>query len=561
MGRNRGNAAAASSLLQARHALLAQLIKEDPLSVRSVGLAPDAVERLRGLLTGVEAFIEQEGEWTGSLEVIAEMDFEHHTSTTHRFIRSANGRLEMFGGPRTFGRTDRMGGAQMRVKGIRSEALIAVDAITTASAPAPLAPVGVQNYAVLVVTSPSNPTFPSGWNTASIQNIFFGTSGSTLNTFWQEASYGLTSATGQVFGPFTLSQSYSCTAPDTSDSEVLRQSAIAAAMGTVDFTQFNRIAIVFPDNSCSYGGLATIGGGQYSDLPNVSSTAWFPIFNQETVASYVHILAHEGGHNLGLNHGNSEDYGNVPLGAPATDGVNTEYGDPYTVMGVGEGGSTGPALGQYSAQHKASILGWLDATGFQEVTSSGTYNVAPLEESGGTRGLRVLRDQTTQSWLWIEARQPIGMIDSTLSNLTGSNVFSGALIHFENPDLDPLHTYLLDFNPVSTPNDFTKSAMTPGQAWSDPYSQLSLTLNSSGASGLSMNVSYDSPCATLAVSGNVIPIAGGSGTVQVTAPGSCSWTASTGDSWITLGTTSGQGNGSVPFTAAANSGAPGREAR
>ena len=134
-------------------------------------------------------------------------------------------------------------------------------------------------------------------------------------------------------------------------------------------------------------------------------------------------------------------------------------------------------------------------------------------------------------------------------------MFSGALIHFENPDLDPLHTYLLDFNPVSTPNNFNRSAMTPGQSWSDPYSLLSLTLNSSGTSGLSMNVNYDSPCATLAVSGNVIPVAGGPGTVQVTAPASCSWTASTGDSWITLGTTSGQGNGSVPFTAGLNTGA------
>ncbi|MCX5902260.1 MAG: hypothetical protein NTV89_02055, partial [Proteobacteria bacterium] len=45
--------------------------------------------------------------------------------------------------------------------------------------------------------------------------------------------------------------------------------------------------------------------------------------------------------------------------------------------------------------------------------------------------------------------------------------------------------------------------------------------------------------------------AGGSGTVQVSTPGSCPWTASTGDSWITItGGKSGSGNGAVSYSIA-----------
>jgi uncharacterized protein (TIGR03437 family) len=380
--------------------------------------------------------------------------------------------------------------------------------------------------------------------------MFFGSSGSTLNTYWQETSYGQTSAKGQVFGPFALPSNYSC-----DESDALRQTAIAAALGTVDFTQFNRVAVVFPVQSCSFGGLASIGCGNYTDLPQPSSFAWFPVESFEEPGYYVGIVAHEAGHNLGLNHANSDDFGPSPLGAPGNDGVNTEYGDSFSVMGVGEQGGSGQYnFGQYSAQHKAQILGWLDGNSYLQVNSAGTYSVAPLEETSGVRGLRILRDANTRTWLWLESRQPIGQVDAALSAIP-SNLFQGAMIHYETPDLDPLHTYLLDFQPASTPNNFNTSAMLPGQTWTDPYSLLRLTVNSAGPNGVSVSVGYDAPCASMTISGAFIPVAGGSGAIQVTAPASCSWTAAASDTWLTLsGATSGNGNGTVNFSAGANPG-------
>jgi hypothetical protein len=61
---------------------------------------------------------------------------------------------------------------------------------------------------------------------------------------------------------------------------------------------------------------------------------------------------------------------------------------------------------------------------------------------------------------------------------------------------------------------------------------------------------------SLNLSGEAFRAAGGTGAVTVTAPASCPWTASSALSWVTFtGGTSGTGNGTVSFQAAANTGA------
>src|SRR3989449_11784840 len=69
---------------------------------------------------------------------------------------------------------------------------------------------GVQNTAVLLVNfqDAAISVTPQQAN-----DVFFDAStGRSLNGFWQEASYGQTSAAGSVFGPYTIgpSSSYSC---------------------------------------------------------------------------------------------------------------------------------------------------------------------------------------------------------------------------------------------------------------------------------------------------------------------------------------------------------------
>src|SRR5579871_6306692 len=71
------------------------------------------------------------------------------------------------------------------------------------------------------------------------------------------------------------------------------------------------------------------------------------------------------------------------------------------------------------------------------------------------------------------------------------------------------------------------------------------------------------PGCTVAASVNTGSFAasGGAGVLQITAPGVCAWTAAANSGWVTFGgATTGQGNGSVPFSVQPNPGHTGRTA-
>jgi M6 family metalloprotease-like protein len=501
--------------------------------------------------------LETRGRWEGTIEEVISDDFAGARSWIRWYLNNGQERIEMF----FIGETPRRTGIHVGVEGTRLRNRLAVTAfweepLTAAASGTALTctTTGPQNIAVLMLTMPSNPTFPSAYTQASLEEAFFGSSSDTsdtqsLNGYWKEMSYGQTSATGQVFGPFALSQNY-----DDDTQNNLLTAAIAAADSTVNFAQFTRIALVFPIASWGTAGepaaaddtvgCATISSPSKGSLP--ASIGWLPAFPNSSPP--VAIYAHEFGHALGLNHTSSDDYGAIPLGPFGEAGTLSEYGDPFSLMG-------GSGVGQYVAEHKSLILHWLNPGDYREITSSGSLTLEPLESTADPRGLRVLRDSLSSAWLWLEYRQPIGAVDIALQSAYGNLPFNGALVHYEDPYLDsPEHTYLLDSNPVSLPNNFTQSALAPGSSWSDPYSPLTIDVGTPANGGLPVSVTYIQPCASLQYSATTFPASGGSGTIAVSAPGSCSWSASTPSNWISFpGATSGSGNGTVPFSVAANS--------
>jgi M6 family metalloprotease-like protein len=337
-----------------------------------------------------------------------------------------------------------------------------------------------------------------------VSDIFFNNSQTALSLtdFWRENSYGVTTAVGAVaLGPdsgwYTLDQAYS----DTQTGQI-RVAAIQAADGDVDFTQYNRLFLVINGMPVTenYAGKGTLGCGNLSSADGTfsASTSWIRANNYNDQARGAFVTIHEGGHNLGLHHANSREFGALALGEPGDAGLLTEYEDIFSEMGRGRG--------HYAATHKAR-LGWLP-TQVQTVTSNGGYALEPLENLGGALALKIRRGSDPSKWLWVEYRQPTGLYDSRMTigyNAWGaipyldpadSHIFSGGLIHYEDATTGG-YSHLLDFTPESSSAstsplvaDDWKDPPLVG-TWLDPYTGMSITTSNPTGASLTVDVLYD----------------------------------------------------------------------
>lgn len=108
---------------------------------------------------------------------------------------------------------------------------------------------GEQRIVVLLVDFPGEPLDMAP---AEAVADFFGPDAPSVDGYWREASYGLTSAAGTVVGPVLLDRAYSC-----DEDWLIEPAAIAAADSQVDFTQYQRIFILFPPGQgCWWSGEA-----------------------------------------------------------------------------------------------------------------------------------------------------------------------------------------------------------------------------------------------------------------------------------------------------------------
>lgn len=478
----------ASELLRERARVLRELVRTDPAEALKVMLDEKALAVLRESFPEESGMLEQHGEWEGPVDTVVMdgEDLEQHEVVHH--LQYEGETLEIrLAGPQPEG----IGcGARMRFRGVRigevvaaAEAEIApADGAASKSgeraAVAACGPRGQQNIAVLLVTFPGVSP-PTGVTPAHVHSVLFGTTGRSLHGYWSEASYGQTSATGTVLGWYTLDRVYSC-----DEYYAMRNAAIAAADADIDFRNYNRLFIIFPNpGSCSWAGLSNVGCGSFSSADGSvsASSSWMLAHYFTGTDGAVKLSAHEGGHALGLMHSRSRRFSNEPLGPLGASGTISEYGDIHSAMGSWN-------LGHYTAEQKIR-LGWLPSSNVLQVQSAGTYTVKPMETpAGGTQALQVQRGTGNNAWLWLEFRQPIGNYDSTLP----SQIFTGALIHYRDSATGS-YTDLLDFTPSTTiMND---AALAAGSSWQDPYTNLSLAVTGATSSELTVNVSFGSaPC-------------------------------------------------------------------
>ena len=540
----------ARGLLTERAGLLTRLMEQNPRAAVESALPAALRQNLANRIQDDGTLLEQQGEWTGPLVTSVADDFAHGRSWLSRTIRVKGQTVSVYwDSPPVDGCAP-----SAKVRGIRLGRRIAVaSGEVTADTASPCTTTGDQKTAVLLINYPSTP-LTSGYTTSYVNNIFFGPAPSVTD-YWREASYGTTSASGQVFGPFTLDADYTCDQQD----DVL-QAAIQAADSTVDFTAYQRIFLILPvtvAGGCAYDGMAQLGCSLLQSPSKGSFAASATWIESITILPNIYgalggllqTAIHEGGHNFGLRHASSLDYDTVPAGPPGTDGTRSEYGDPFSSMG------TNP--GHFAAPHK-NLLGWLsEGSGWLQVESGGSWTIAPLssQSSAGPYALRVQRGTGNSQWLWVEYRQPMGSYEPSILDNGAPRNFGGALIHFEDPSQSSwtAYTELLDFQPVRLPNNFNTAILPAGSTWSDPYSNLTLTAGSATPSGLPVTVSYDNGCATISPGSQSYGPLAATGQISVSAPPTCSWTAVAAAEWITFtGAASGTGPGTVNYSVASN---------
>lgn len=173
--------------------------------------------------------------------------------------------------------------------------------------------------------------------------------------------------------------------------------------------------------------------------------------------------SHELLHTLGITgHANSYDCGNVTLATSGATNPIKGYGGCFSIMGEHAYSTHPDAL-------MKSRIGWLTPKQIPDITSSGTYEIRPLETNDGqTKALVIpLRAPITHTQhtaqfdaFVVEYRTATGF-DRYLERLKGSAFLSsystltnidsnGVLIYLRYKDTNTDGTALLDMNPATT---------------------------------------------------------------------------------------------------------------
>lgn len=419
----------------------------------------------------------------GTLEILVE---DHPAGGKVRHVlKTATGRLEL----RLHGHApaEWRSGARVRVRGQQSGNVLALSSADSSSvtvvASAPLAnTTGEQKVAVLLVNFSDDTRQP--YTLAQAQDVVF----NQVSGFFRENSFQKTWLSGNAHGWLTLPIAKTCLTTDIADA-----AKAAASSAGINLSGVGRVVYVFPRNdSCVWSGVGTVGG-----LP---SDAWI------NGRLETKVVAHELGHNFGLQHSHASDCDATPFGPNC---VVQDYGDVADVMG-----NTGAT---HFNTFQKERLGWLN-NGTQPtitaVTASGSYTIGAYENATvEAKALKIPKgtDPVTgaKTWYYVEYRRPLGY-DSTLSSIYASNLVNSLQIR-TGTDGDVNSSFLLDMTPGTVPTfDMGDAALVYGQVFNDTQSGVMVTLESASDANARVSVTMSAATSCVRAAPSVTVAGGGS---------------------------------------------------
>jgi hypothetical protein len=324
-----------------------------------------------------------------------------------------------------------------RGKSKGQELLLAADgdssqSITVNSAPAAMVAGDQKTLVIMANLTDASVTCSSD----SIRDVMFSPDAS-VDGLYREMSHGAVSFTGQVAGPYALNYSGA-----TCNYAAWTDAADAAARADgINIDAYPRKVYLMP-SVCPFSGVGEVGSNP--------SRAW--VFR----CDFADTLAHELGHNLGMQHA-------------ATPGAS--YGDSSDIMGGG-----GRPLRQINAPHKEQ-MGWIPPQELVAVTNNGTYDIAPLElnplDTFIPPTLKIFKPDTNE-YYYLSYRAPIGFD----ANPDTSYFHGRTSIHRWDGARD---TYLL-------------ALLADGERFVDSINGITVTQMSHAADRATVHVSFDTGC-------------------------------------------------------------------